>query len=207
MPCPAVYFLQCSTTVPRDSGENDDFHVPLLMYLAPPCNYKRRRWASFSSPGWTLWSEVGLSLSGFSLPRGRSGTTEHQSQPTPLLAETWELPSLSRLACTPYYKHSGCKIIQCPRTPPRWTYGPAAGTRINPCVTVLPLASTTSGMRNTQHHHWLGPNRRVRAPTVGAPGRGRCVTFSLLFPFDLQGWRADPTHSPWTPRIRSQRDT
>ena len=39
--------------------------------------------------------------------------------------------------------------------PPCWTYGPAAGTRINPCVTVLPLAST-SGTRNTQHHHWLG---------------------------------------------------
>ena len=37
---------------------------------------------------------------------------------TPLLAETWEPPSLSRLACTPYYKHSGCKIIQCTRTPP-----------------------------------------------------------------------------------------
>ena len=37
---------------------------------------------------------------------------------TPLLAETWELPSLSRPACTPYYKHSGCKIIQCTRTPP-----------------------------------------------------------------------------------------
>ena len=26
--------------------------------------------------------------------------------------------SLSRLACIPYYKHPGCKIIQCPRTPP-----------------------------------------------------------------------------------------
>ena len=73
-------------------------------------------------------------------------TTEHSTQPTPLLAETWELPSLSRLACTPYYKHSGCKIIQCPHTLSCWTYGHAAGTRINPCVTVLPLAST-SGTR------------------------------------------------------------
>src|SRR6185312_10458539 len=51
--------------------------------------------------------------------------------PTTLLAETWELPSLSHLACIPYYKHSGCKIIQCPRTPLCWMYGPAAGTRIN----------------------------------------------------------------------------
>jgi hypothetical protein len=45
-------------------------------------------------------------------------TTEHSPQPTPLLAETWEPPSLSRHACTPYYKTSGCRIIQCSRTPP-----------------------------------------------------------------------------------------
>ena len=70
----------------------------------------------------------------------------HSPQSTSPLAETWELPSLSRHACTPYYRHLRCKIIQCPRTPPCWTYGPSAGTRINPCVTVLPLAST-SGKR------------------------------------------------------------
>jgi hypothetical protein len=70
----------------------------------------------------------------------------HSPQSTSPLAETWELPSLSRLACTPYYRHLRCKIIQCPRTPPCWTYYPAAGTRINLCVTVLPLAST-SGTR------------------------------------------------------------
>ena len=81
------------------------------------------------------------------------------------LAETWELPSLSRLACTPYYRHPGCKTVQCSHTPLCWTYDPMAGTRINPCITVLPLAST-SGTRNTQHHHWLGPDRRVRTPTV-----------------------------------------
>ena len=55
-------------------------------------------------------------------PHSRSSsplsTTEHSPQLTPLLAETWEPPSLSRLACTPNYKHFGCKIIQCPRTPP-----------------------------------------------------------------------------------------
>ena len=66
----------------------------------------------------------------------------HSPQSTPPLAETWELPSLSRLACTPYYKHSRCKTVQCSRTHLCWTYGPAAGTRINPCITVLPLAST-----------------------------------------------------------------
>jgi hypothetical protein len=55
-PCPTVYFLQCSTTVPRDSGENDDFHAPLLLYTAPPYDYKRRRQASFKGedPFWTL---------------------------------------------------------------------------------------------------------------------------------------------------------
>ena len=89
----------------------------------------------------------------------------HSPQSTPPLAETWELPSRSRLACTPYYRHPRCKTVQCSRTPLCWTYGPTAGTRINPCVTVLPLAST-SGTRNTQHHHWLGPDRRVRAPTI-----------------------------------------
>ena len=89
----------------------------------------------------------------------------------PLLAGTWELPSLSRLACTPYYKHSGCKIIQCPRTPLCWTYGPVAGTRINPCVTVLPLASTSGTRKRAAFTSW-DPDPRVGAPTVGAPGRG-----------------------------------
>ena len=41
----------------------------------------------------------------------------------------------------PYYKHPRCKTVQCSRTPLCWTYGPAAGTRINPCVTVLALVS------------------------------------------------------------------
>src|SRR6185312_2497445 len=49
---PTVYFLQCPTTVPHDSGEDGDFHAP-LMYAAPPCDYKRRRRAPLSSL-WTL---------------------------------------------------------------------------------------------------------------------------------------------------------
>ena len=32
---PTVYFLQCPTTVSRDSGENDDFRTPTLVYAAP----------------------------------------------------------------------------------------------------------------------------------------------------------------------------
>ena len=49
----------------------------------------------------------------------------------------------------PYYGHLRCKIIQCPRTPPCWMYGPAAGTRINLCVTVLPPASTIWDEKHT----------------------------------------------------------
>ena len=44
---PTVYLLQYPTTVPRDSGENDGLHAP-LMYAAPPCDYKRRRRAPLS---------------------------------------------------------------------------------------------------------------------------------------------------------------
>ena len=32
-------------------GENDDFHDPLCMYTVPPCDYKRRRHASFKGDG------------------------------------------------------------------------------------------------------------------------------------------------------------
>ena len=90
----------------------------------------------------------------------------HSPQSTPPLAETWELPSLSRLACIPYYRHLRCKIIQCPRTSPCWMYGPAAGTRINPCVTVLPLASTSG----TRKHAAL----LVGVRTAGS-GRRQCT--------------------------------
>ena len=128
-----VSFPQCTSysvrpLYPRESRETTT-STPPLVYTAPPYNYKRRRWASFS--------RVGLSLSGFSLPRGRSGTTKHSFQSTPLLAETWEFPSLSRLACIPYYKHSGCKIIQCPRTPPLLDVRPCGRNQDKPCVTVI----------------------------------------------------------------------
>ena len=99
--------------------------TPPLMCAAPPCDYKRRRRASFRLSRFAHFARFSRSLSlsqdaqtllGFSYCghlRSRSSP-----YPTPLLAETCELPSLSRLACTPYYKHSGCKIIQCPRTSP-----------------------------------------------------------------------------------------
>ena len=90
--------------------------------------------------------DSGWTFSGFSFPRGRSGTTEHSSEPTPLLAETWRLPSISHLVCIPCYKHSGCKIIQCPRTSPLLDVRPRGRNQDKPRVTVLPLASS-SGMR------------------------------------------------------------
>ena len=71
--------------------------------------------------------------------------------------------------------------IQCPRTPPCWTYGPATGTRINPCVTVLPLAST-SGTRKHAATLLVGS---------GPPGQDtdkflhQLFIFLLLFFFEL----------------------
>ena len=44
---PQCTFHSARPLHPRDSGEDDDFYVPLLMYTAPPCDYKRRRRASF----------------------------------------------------------------------------------------------------------------------------------------------------------------
>ena len=114
---------------------------------------------------------AGSGLSGFSLPRGRSRTTKHSSQPNPLLAETWELPSLSRLTCILYYKHSGCKIIQYPLTSPLLNVRPRGWNQGKPCVTVLPLASSSGTRKHTAFTSW-DPGPWVGTPTVGAPGRG-----------------------------------
>ena len=127
----------CTPTI---RGEDDDFHVPLLMYAAPPCDYKRGRRASFK----------GGRFSEHQRPSHPHSRSSHSSQPTPFLVETWELPSLTRLACTSYYEHSGCKIIQCPRTPLCWTYGPAAGIRINRALLCC-LLYQLMGRGNTQH--------------------------------------------------------
>ena len=164
-PCPTVYFLQCSTTtLPRFGGKTTT--------STTPC-------ACTPSLLVTIKGGGGLPLRG--LRSDPFDNTQHSTplslrywhtpQSTPSLAETWELPSLSRLACTSYYRQLRCKMIQCPRTPPCWTYGPAAGTRINPCVTVLPLASTSG----TRKHAALlvgirtaGSGHRKLARQVGA---------------------------------------
>ena len=120
----------------RDSRENDDFRAPIFMYTTPPYNYKRRGWASFYAGGSDL-SNPRLEAGSLIFPQRTLSTTEHTSQPTPLLAETWELSSLSRLACIPYYKHPGCKIIQCPRTLPLLDVRPRGRNQDKPCVTVI----------------------------------------------------------------------
>ena len=138
-PCPTVYFPQCSTTAPPRFGEK-------TMTSTIPCACTPSLLVSIKGGGW-------LPLKGDDVARSDPlDRTQHSAslstrywhlpQSTSPLEETWELPSLSRLACTPYYKHPRCKIVQCSRTPLCWTYGSTAGTRINPCVTVLPLAST-----------------------------------------------------------------
>ena len=162
---------------PAIQGETTTSTPLPLMYAAPPCDYKRRRRAPFRLAG----------LSGFSLPRGRSGTTEHSSQPTPLLAETWGLLSLSRLACTPYYKHSGCKIIQCPRTLPLLDVRPRGRNQDKPCVTVLPLASSSGTRKHAAFTSW-DPGPRVGTPTASMLLRSDLFkSYRIHLSFDL--WR------------------
>ena len=48
---PQCTFYSVRLLHPRDSGEDNDFHVPPLMYTAPPYDYKRRRRASFKGDG------------------------------------------------------------------------------------------------------------------------------------------------------------
>ena len=150
-----MYFLQCPATVPpRFGGKRrlprpDSYTPPLLVTI------KGGGRLPLDSLVLSLWGHPHTHKQA----SGRdpsSLTPRHPNSPRliPLLAETWELPSLSHLACTPYYQHSGCKIIQCPRTPSCWTYDPAAGTRINSCVTVLPLASTSGTRKCAAFTSW-----------------------------------------------------
>ena len=81
-PCPTVYFLQYSTTAPRDSGEDDDFHVPLPMYTAPLVTIK-------GGGGLPLKGDV-LDISDHDHPHSRSSShSQHHSEHTrSLLAPT-----------------------------------------------------------------------------------------------------------------------
>ena len=85
---------------PAIRGEDDNFHDPLCMYTVPPCVYKRGVGPFGRAQRLALLTEHIRS----SEPR-----YWHSPQSTPPLAKTWELPSLSRLACTPYYRHPGAR--------------------------------------------------------------------------------------------------
>ena len=129
-----TFYSSCSLCAPN-SWRNGDF-FPSRTYIAP---------LLVSIKGGAD-SIIIISLF-FFLPRPQHTHTHARSPEHDIgtclnhLAETWELPFLSRLACTPYYRHPRCKIVQCIRTPLCWMYGHAARTRINSCVPVLPLAS------------------------------------------------------------------
>ena len=129
------------------------------MYSAPPCVYKRgRRTPSFGRSHHHL------------LTRNSQNTHTRSLEPrywhlpqSPPLAGTWELPSLSRLACIPYYRHPRCKIVQCTRTPlldvrPR---GQNQDKSMRYCV-----ASCINiwGEETRSITSW-DPDRRVRTPT------------------------------------------
>ena len=111
-PCPApypiVYFPQCSNTaLPRFGEKTTTSTITCACTLSLLVSIK---------------GGDGLSLKGVG-PFGRTQRSAlltehirsskprywHSPQLTPPLAETWELPSLSRLACTPYYRHSGAR--------------------------------------------------------------------------------------------------
>ena len=79
----------------------------------------------------------------------------YSSRSTPLLAENWEPSSLSCLACIPYYKHSGCKIIQCPRTPSLLDVRPRGRNQDKPSVTVI-ASCIIIWDEETRSIYWLG---------------------------------------------------
>src|SRR6185503_10606061 len=139
------------------------------MYPAPPCVYKK---------GGGLLPNP--SLHGLTLATHRTHSLTprywHLPQSSSPLAETWELPSLSRLACTPLLQALHCKIIQCTHTPlldvrPRgWIYDIPLRYCVTSCVNYLGL-----GTRNiiTSWCQAARSGHRQLARQVGE----RCVTF------------------------------
>ena len=85
-----------SSFSPESRGK-DDFHNPLRMYTVPPCVCKRRGRASFK--GVNVARSDSLDRTQHSAPL--STRYWHSPQSTSPLAETWDLPSLSRHACIP----------------------------------------------------------------------------------------------------------
>src|SRR6185503_17697383 len=88
----------------------------------------------------------------------------HSPQSTSPLAETWELHSLSRLACTPYYRHLRCKIIQCPRTPPLLDVRPRGRNQDKPVRYRVAFCINIWDEETRSITSW-DPDRRVMTPT------------------------------------------
>ena len=123
------------------------------MYTVPPCDYKRRRRAPLKGDVGRDHPDTSTTLS-----------TRYWHSPLSAspLAETWELPSLSRLACTPYYRHLRCKIIQCPHTPPLLDVRPRGRNQDKPvryCITSC-------------INIWDEKTRSIYLLGSGPPGRG-----------------------------------
>ena len=158
-PCPTVYFLQCPTTAPpRFGGKTTTSTFPYS--CTPPLLV-------------TIKGGGGLPLRGdvldISDPATHThdhhythSTTEHSRSSSRDLGASLPLsprlyPLLQALRVQDNTGHS--------HTPFRWTYGPVSGTRINPCVTVLPLASTSGTRKHAAFTSW-DPDPRVRTPTM-----------------------------------------
>ena len=138
--------------------------TPPLMYTAPPCDYKRRRRASFKrTTGGTDWLTPFSDASGHQLPRSPTFTIIAIPDSSSSRDLGASLPLSPRLY--PYYKHSGCKIIQCPRTPPLLDVRPRGRNQDKPCVTVLPLASSSGTRKHAAFTSW-DPGPRVGTPTL-----------------------------------------
>jgi len=149
-PYPTVYFPQCSTTTPPRFGEKTTTST-IPCACTPSLLVSIKGGGRLSLRGVGPFGRTQRSTLLIEYIRSSEPRYWHSPQSTPLAEDLGaSLPLSPRLY--PYYSHPRCKIVQCSRTPLCWTYGPTAGNRINPCVTVLPLASTF-GTRNMQHHH------------------------------------------------------
>ena len=104
----------------------------------------------------------------------RSHHTTHNSPRSPEhdigtrlnhLAETWGLPSLSRLACTLLLQALQCKIIQRPRTP-LLDVRPRGRNQNNPARYCIAYCINHIELGTTQHLHYLVPGRREWTPTT-----------------------------------------
>ena len=142
---------------PRDSREDDDFHVPLLMYTAPLVTIKGG--GGFPLKGMTFWT-LATTVTHARDHRYTLSTTEHSRSSSrdlgaslPLSPRLYLLLQALRVQDNTVPSHTPCR-----------TYGPVAGTRINLCITVLPLASTLGTRKHAAFISW-DPDPRVRTPT------------------------------------------